>query len=365
MTPELQQKIENLIARNAQNDDKETLFQLKKLLYAEDDFVIKESVAAADIVAETLLHIKNKTYSKNVIATGFHDLDNLLGGGFNLGEFVVIGARPAMGKTSFLINLAFHISRKFPVLYFSLEMSNSQIIKRLITSIAEIESNKLHSGTLSAEECEKTENKLRLLQKMPLFFQDSSNKSIAAIRAHCEQQIRNNGIRVIMIDCLQQLSSPPHRRQYRELEVAHICRELKNIAKELNVCIIGLSQLNRSVECRGGNKRPQLFDLRESGAIEQDADKVLFIHRPEYYGLAIDEFGNSTKDVAEIIVAKNRIGITDDVCVRFVPKYLRFENFPEKRGFQFSANRLEELELAPSLNENVQKVIENLDLEPF
>ncbi len=364
MTPKLLQKIKDITVCNTEMDDQEILYQLKQIIRAEYNHRSTASTPISELIAKKLEDVADGTHRKEEIETGFEDLDKLIGG-FHSGEFVVVGARPAMGKTAFLLNLAQYICKKFPVLYISFDFLNMELINRFIMAAIEIDGQKLQSGELDSKEIEKIHAQISEFQNSNLFIQDNLDKSISALREKCEQEVRNHGIKVLFIDYLQLITSYQHRRQYRELEVAHISRELKSIAKELNICIIASSQLSRALESRWGNdgKRPLLSDLRESGSIEQDADKVLFIHRPEYYAITVDNEGNSLRGIAEIIVAKNRTGKTGNLFLRFVPQFAKFENIEAKDTFAFAAQRLVELDENCKKNDIVSKLISDLDLE--
>jgi replicative DNA helicase len=345
MTPELQQKIVNIIARSQQVDDRAVVSQLKKLLYENENFDENDTKPIAGLVAESLRQLKTVTPQDGVFKTGFQDLDNLIGG-FLPGEFVVVGGRPAMGKTTFLVDLSLNISKTVPLLFVTLDLSGGQLTNRFIASLSDIPAHRLQQRTMSEKEwkrIDKTEKKFAAHQ---LFVLDSRNNGITAIKAHCEKQIRENGVKVIVIDYLQLIRSNQHWRQ-RVDEVSYVSRELKNMAQEHNVCVIASSSLNRSAEYRTGieGKRPQLADLRESGAIEQDADKVILLHRPEYYKITEDERGNDITGIVEFIVAKNRNGATNDVRLLLdagIPQFKTLVN--DKKGFTFSSDRLKEID---------------------
>jgi replicative DNA helicase len=209
-------------------------------------------------------------------------------------------------------------------------MSAVQLVKRLIASEARIDAQKLRRGDLKDHEFQQMHSRITKLSAAPLFIDDTPGLSIFDFRAKCRRLKAQQDIQLIIIDYLQLMSAKDGKGGgNREQEISTISRSIKEIAKELNVPIIALSQLSRSVETRGGDKRPQLSDLRESGAIEQDADIVSFIYRPDYYGLTSDDEGNSTNGVGEIIIAKHRNGSLDRVRLRFVPEYARFENLHE------------------------------------
>ena len=349
VTQDLQQKIENIINRKPQADDREILFLLKQLFYEAElqNNAGKDAKNIAGLVAENMHQLKGETHQNVVITTGFDDFDTRFGG-FRLGEFVVIGGRPAMGKTQFLVNLSLHISTTLPVLYLTMDLSEFLLTNRFIASVSEIPTCNILQHDLSKEQksiLSKIGNKFT---KRKLFICDSGNNSVETLKAFCRKQVQENGIQVIVVDYLQLITSYNHRK-YRELEVSYISRELKNMAKEYNVCVIASSQLSRGVEYRGGieGKRPHLSDLRESGAIEQDADKVLFIHRPEYYGILLDENGNDLRNLAEIIVAKNRNGRLGDFYLSRDNNFTNFRNYIPKKEFTFSSDRLLELRDVP------------------
>jgi replicative DNA helicase len=219
------------------------------------------------------------------------------------------------------------VDHKRPIAVFSLEMASVQLVNRLIASEAELPSEKIKNGNLQPYEWKQLESKIRNLEEAPMYIDDTPALSIFEFRAKLRRLVMQHKIELAVIDYLQLMTAGVTAS--REQEVSTISRSLKAIAKELNVPIIALSQLNRSVEMRAGDKRPQLSDLRESGAIEQDADMVLFIHRPEYYGLTEDSVGNSLIGLAEIIIAKHRNGATGDLQLRFKKEFTRFTDIEE------------------------------------
>lgn len=257
--------------------------------------------------------------------SGFTALDRVTLG-WQPSDMVIVAARPSMGKTAFVLSMARNmaVAQKVPVAFFSLEMSSVQLIKRLMISESGIPSDKIKSGKLSPDDWTQLDRSIKDLLDAPMFIDDTPALSIFEFRAKARRLVATHKVRAIVIDYLQLMTGPPDLKGMREQEVSAISRSLKAIAKELNVPIVALSQLNRSVETRTGNKRPQLSDLRESGAIEQDADLVLFIHRPEYYGITQDEMGNSLAGIAEIIIAKHRNGAVCDVQLRFVASEAKF-----------------------------------------
>ncbi len=263
------------------------------------------------------------------LESGFTQLDKMTSGWQN-SDLVIIAARPAMGKTAFVLSMARNIAVDFknPVAVFSLEMSNVQLVNRLIVNVCEIPGEKIKSGQLAPYEWQQLDYKLKDLIDAPLYVDDTPSLSVFELRTKARRLVREHGVKMIIIDYLQLMNASGMSFGSRQEEVSTISRSLKGLAKELNIPIIALSQLNRGVENREGieGKRPQLSDLRESGAIEQDADMVCFIHRPEYYKIYSTEDGKDLRGMAEIIIAKHRNGATGDVLLRFKGEFARFQN---------------------------------------
>ncbi len=256
------------------------------------------------------------------VPTGFRDLDKMTAGWQN-SDLIIIAARPGMGKTAFTLSLARNAALAGKaVAIFSLEMSDAQLGNRLISMEASIDSRKLRNGKLDAEECERIGVANTKIADMPIIIDDTPAINIFEMRAKCRRMKQEKGVDLIIIDYLQLMRGNPKERQNREQEISSISRSLKGLAKDLNVPVIALSQLSRAVESRGGAKRPVLSDLRESGAIEQDADLVSFIYRQEYYDLN-DEMAKPGE--AEIIVSKHRNGGLGSVYLEFKKEYVRFE----------------------------------------
>ncbi len=266
------------------------------------------------------------------IASGFHALDKITSG-WQRSDLIIIAARPAMGKTAFVLSMAKNmaVDYKSPVAVFSLEMSNVQLVNRLIMNVCEIEGEKIKKGNLSPAEWDMFDQKVKILEDAPIYIDDTPSLSVFELRSKARRLVKEHGVECIIIDYLQLMNASGMSFGSREQEVSIISRSLKGLAKELDIPIIALSQLNRGVEGRTGieGKRPQLSDLRESGAIEQDADMVCFIHRPEYYHITEDNEGNSLVGLAEIIVAKHRNGATDTIRLRFKNIYTRFANLDD------------------------------------
>lgn len=263
------------------------------------------------------------------LESGFYGLDKMTSGWQN-SDLIIIAARPAMGKTAFVLSMAKNIAvnSKQPVALFSLEMSNVQLVNRLIVNVCEIPGEKIKSGQLAPYEWGQLDYKIKELIDAPLYVDDTPSLSVFELRTKARRLVREHGVRIIIIDYLQLMNASGMAFGSRQEEVSTISRSLKGLAKELNIPIIALSQLNRGVESREGaeGKRPQLSDLRESGAIEQDADMVCFIHRPEYYKIYQDDKGNDLRGMAEIIIAKHRNGAVGDVLLRFRGEFARFQN---------------------------------------
>jgi replicative DNA helicase len=259
------------------------------------------------------------------IPSGFTELDRLTSG-WQRGSLNIIAARPGMGKTAFVLSLARNASVDFQkgVAFFSLEMSGIELINRLLSSETEIEGEKLKKGKLAQHEWIQLTSRTDSLTRAPLYIDDTPQLTLFELRAKCRRLKSKHDIQLIVIDYLQLMGggSNDASGMNREQVIASISRGLKALAKELEVPVIALSQLSRQVEVRGGNKKPMLSDLRESGAIEQDADMVMFIYRPDYYNME----GEGSPDQAQIIVAKHRNGQTGEINLRFQAKYARFVN---------------------------------------
>jgi replicative DNA helicase len=232
-----------------------------------------------------------------------------------------------MGKTDFVVSAMRNAAVDFkrPVAIFSLEMASVQLVNRMISAEAELEGEKIRKGQLAEFEWAQLVHKTNRLSSAPIFIDDTPALSILELRAKCRRLKAEHGIQLIIVDYLQLMRGDTGGN--REQEIASISRALKGIAKELSVPVLALSQLSRGVETRGGDKRPQLSDLRESGSIEQDADMVIFLYRPEYYKITVDEEGMPTQGMGEVIIAKHRNGQTGSVKLKFIGKYTKFADF--------------------------------------
>ena len=294
-----------------------------------DGNIQKDTAEIAPIIEDAIRGIEAASKRPDGISgipSGFTALDEVTSGWQN-SYLVIIAARPAMGKTAFVLSMARNmaVTYKQPIAVFSLEMSSVQLVNRLIASETELGSEKIKNGRLSEDEWKHLHSKIKTLITAPILVDDTPALSIFELRAKCRRLKQKYDIKVIIIDYLQLMTAGADMRGNREQEVSMISRQLKIIAKELNIPVLALSQLNRGVELRTGDaKKPMLSDLRESGAIEQDADMVLFIHRPEKYGIMTDAQGNSLKGIADIIIAKHRNGAVGEIQLRFRSELTQF-----------------------------------------
>jgi replicative DNA helicase len=283
-----------------------------------------------NMAVKQLEEMSGKEEGLTGVPTGFLGLDQLTSG-WQPSDLIIIAARPGMGKTAFTMAVARNAAIEFNkgVAFFSLEMSSLQLVNRLISMETEIPSEKLRKGQLEDYEWQQLHAQVDKLSNVPLFIDDTPGISIFELRAKCRRLKMQHDIQMVVVDYLQLMTGGGDNKGNREQEISMISRGLKGLAKELSVPVIALSQLSRAVETRGGSKRPQLSDLRESGAIEQDADIVSFIYRPEYYQILEDEEGNSLKGIGEIIVAKHRNGALDSVKLKWDAQYAKFSNLDD------------------------------------
>jgi replicative DNA helicase len=310
--------------------------KVQQMLFDVSETYIRKNYSDMSTLAKAFLDDLNakKDHKDGLtgVPSGFTNLDRVTSGWQN-SDLVIIAARPGMGKTAFVVSAARNaaVDHKRGVAIFSLEMSSLQLMQRLVSAEAELESEKLKKAQLAPYEWEQLNYAIRRLEQAPLFIDDTPALSILELRAKCRKiKAQFAGLSLIIIDYLQLMTADTGNKNKsgnREQEIATISKSLKSIAKELNVPVIALSQLSRAVETRGGDKRPQLSDLRESGSIEQDADMVIFLYRPEYYNITQDEAGNSTIGTGEVIIAKHRNGSLDTVNLRFVGKYTKFSDW--------------------------------------
>ncbi len=324
--------------RDAYDDTEEVSEQLQraegKLFEIAQNRNSKEFQELSFLVKETREEIQaaaNRPEGLSGLSSSFKGIDKITNG-WQRSDLIIIAARPAMGKTAFVVSMAKNmaVEHNTPVALFNLEMSSIQLVKRILSNACEINGQTIKNGRLSDEEWKRLDIQTTLLSNAPLYINDTPSLSIFELRSKSRRLVREHGVKMIIIDYLQLMNASGMGFGNREQEVSMISRALKMLAKELNIPIIALSQLNRSVETRQGDansKRPQLSDLRESGAIEQDADIVCFIHRPEYYKIYEDAYGNSLKGVAEFIIAKHRNGPVEDARLLFKNDYAKFTDY--------------------------------------
>ncbi len=316
------------------NDVDDLLQEAEGKLFEISQTHLKREVTQIDpvlnLALEQIQTAANAESGLSGLQTGFDDLDKMTSGWQN-SDLIIVAARPAMGKTAFVLSMAKNMAIDFniPTAIFTLEMANVQLVKRLISNVADITGDQIKNGQLQPEEWDRLNTRLRGVYSAPLYLDETPGLSITELRTKARRLVREHGVKIIMIDYLQLMNATGMKFGSREQEVSTISRSLKALAKELNIPIIALSQLNRSTETRE-DKRPVLSDLRESGAIEQDADMVCFIHRPEYYNSSgVDENNNNIKGLAEVIIAKHRSGGVGTVKMRFISHFTKFQNWNE------------------------------------
>ncbi len=302
--------------------------------YQEMGHVIREVIAGID-------QARLNKDGVSGVPTGFNALDKITGG-WQRSDMVVLAARPGMGKTAFVLSMARNmaVDHDVPVAIFSLEMSSAQLVQRLVAAESELSAEKFRKGDLEEYEYQQLQSRITKLAKAKLFIDDTPALSVFELRAKCRRLKQKHGVSMVIIDYLQLMSAGGDGgKGNREQEISTISRSIKSIAKELDVPVIALSQLSRSVETRGGDKRPILSDLRESGAIEQDADIVCFIYRPEYYGITEDADGLDTENMGELIVAKHRNGSLDTVKLKFTKHLAKFSDYDAFADSPFDTGR--------------------------
>jgi replicative DNA helicase len=333
-------KISNEIIEDAYEDSTDVFDLLdnaeSKLYEVTQGNIKRSSETAQNLVIQAKKRIEEISNKEGLsgVPSGFEVLDKITSG-WQPSDLIIIAARPGMGKTALTLSMARNIavSNQIPVAFFSLEMSSVQLITRLISSETELSSEKLRTGNLTKYEWEQLNVKVKDLEKAPLFIDDSPSLSIFDLRAKARRLASQHGIKIIFVDYLQLMTAGTSQKGggNREQEISTISRNLKALAKELDIPVIALSQLSRAVETRGGSKRPLLSDLRESGAIEQDADIVSFIYRPEYYKIDTwdDDAQTPTENQAELIVAKHRNGGLGEVRLKFIGNLGKFDNLED------------------------------------
>lgn len=331
-----------------------------------DGNIKKDTAEIAPIIDEAIKGIQaaaKKPDGISGVPSGFNALDAVTAG-WQPSDLVIIAARPAMGKTAFVLSMARNMAvvHHMPVAIFSLEMSAVQLVNRLIASETELSSEKLKTGRLTEGEWQQLHSRIKSLVEAPLLVDDTPALSIFELRAKCRRLKQKYDIKVLIIDYLQLMTAGADMRGNREQEVSMISRQLKIIAKELNIPVLALSQLNRGVESRP-DKKPMLSDLRESGSIEQDADMVLFIHRPEKYGITTDNEGNSLLGIANIIIAKHRNGAVGEISLRFRSELTQFCDLDTTSPFasNISTGEVETQIIGSKMNDELPPLSQDFD----
>ncbi len=320
-------------------DDSET-----KMFNITNNYLKKNYDDIGSVLAKTINRIdelRNKTDEISGVPSGFPTMDRVTFG-WQPTDLIILAARPAVGKTAFALNLArnaaLHPTKPTPVAFFSLEMGSAQLVSRILSAESEIPLEKISRGKLEDHEYQQLHTKgIKKLESAPIFIDDTAALNIFEFRAKARRLVNKHHVGMIIIDYLQLMSGSTDKNSNREQEISTISRNLKGLAKELNIPIIALSQLSRAVETRKESKMPQLSDLRESGAIEQDADMVMFIYRPEYYEQMSNEMGESTKGETHVRIAKHRNGSLETIKLRALLHIQKFEDDGTTGGGGFNA----------------------------
>jgi replicative DNA helicase len=313
---ELLDKAESRIFQIAQTHERKGFVWIKELLWP---------------AMERIELLSQNSSAVTGVASGFEDLDEMTAG-FQKGELIIVAARPSMGKTAFTLNIAQHaaIAESRCVAFFSLEMSKDSLVQRLLTSEARVDAGRVRTGRLRDDDYPRLAQAAGLLNTAPIFIDDTPGISVLEMRAKARRlKADRDDLSMIIVDYLQLMQGNNSKSENRQQEVSEISRGLKALAKELEVPVVALSQLSRAVESRP-DKRPMMSDLRESGAIEQDADVIMFLYRPEYYYGPTDKDGNSLEGKAEVIIGKQRNGATGIVSLAFRKEFTRFESFSRR-----------------------------------
>lgn len=355
----------------------------KSLFEVAEGNIRKDFDTMENLMKKAMIQIEEASKTEEGISgvpSGFTDLDKVTSG-WQRSDLVIVAARPGMGKTAFVLSMARNIAVDFnrPLAVFSLEMPSVQLVLRLIASETGITSESIKKGNLKDHEWAQLHQNVEKLAKAPIFIDDTPALSIFELRAKCRRLKSQYDIQMVVIDYLQLMTAGGDSRGNREQEISQISRSLKSLAKELNVPVIALSQLSRAVETRGGDKKPQLSDLRESGAIEQDADMVVFLYRPQYYKIETFEDGSPTDGIGQVIIAKHRNGSLDEVNLRFIGPLAKFDNLEgeydpgnnpistNEAGEQFLTfgSKMNEDNPPPPSNKNFDDFFNSEDEPPF
>jgi len=317
-----------ITARELLDDAESRIFQVSQEQTKDGFTRVKELIWPT---MERIEALQGKGSTVTGVATGFKDLDEMTSG-FQPADLIIVAARPSMGKTAFTLNIAQHaaIEHNTPIAFFSLEMSKESLVQRMLTSEARVDAQRLRKGMLRDDDFPRLARAAGILASAPVWIDDTPGITLLEMRSKARRLRAEAGIGMVIVDYLQLMQGPANSES-RQQEVSQISRGLKALAKELSVPVIALSQLSRAPEQRtGDNKRPQLSDLRESGAIEQDADLIMFLYRQEFYDGPTDKDGNSLEGKAEVIVGKQRNGPTGLVNLFFHKQYTRFESYTQR-----------------------------------
>ena len=321
-------------AFNETEDALELLDEAEQRIFQISEQRMKKNFVSMNTAVHSTMELLESIHGKHSgitgVPAGFTELDNITGG-FQKSDLIIVAGRPSQGKTALVLSVARNASviHNVPIGFFSLEMSTQQLVMRLICAEARVDAHSVRTGRLPEDEWRKLSTSVGRLYKAKIFIDDTPALGVLELRAKARRLKAEHNVGMVVVDYLQ-LMQGPRNAQSREQEISSISRSLKALAKELNIPVVALSQLNRAVEARG-DKRPVLADLRESGAIEQDADVVVFVHRPEMFGIEKDENGNSTEGTAELIIGKQRNGPTGSARMAFIKQYARFENLTRTR----------------------------------
>ena len=304
----------------------------KELFEVSDKIVRSDYVPMDQLLADAFDRIEELHKNKGALRglkTGFRDLDKKTAG-FQKGDLIIVGARPAMGKTTFAQNLAYNIAsiNKKGVLFFSMEMAANEIIDRIISDVSGVDNWKMRTGNLSDEEFSKSGDALAEMDELPIYIDDTSSMNIMELRNKARRAVHDHDIGIILVDYLQLIAGSGNYKDSRVMQVTEISRGLKILARELEIPVVALAQLSRNVTGRD-DPRPVLSDLRESGSIEQDADLVIFLHRPDYYKMNDDNYEET--HITELLIAKHRHGAVGKVELYFHPELLRFMSLDKTR----------------------------------
>ena len=354
MHSDIQYALKKLLDKYPQHKEEKALYDaLKELLdkaRKEDEAFIFKAENIANVVVNNIPNFFELKENTQSIKTGFMEFDRSFGG-FLKGEYTIIAGRPSMGKSQFMVNIALNMLHlDYGVAYFSFDLNKTHLLSRFLACKSDVAVSKILQNKLSDAEKVQVEKDAVEISTKNLFICDATVYKIEAMEEECRRLVKEQKVEVIFIDYIQMIDNMINSGSYynRDRELGKISRKFKKLAMDLNIAVICSSQLNRSVESRGGEKKPYLSDLRDSGNIEQDADKVIFIYRPEYYGLSEDQDGQSTKYLTEIIIAKNRNGSIGSLNLSRTPEFNGFKEYEytiEEKVIEIPKDRLKDFDI--------------------